>query len=104
MNNDEKLSLLKEWEKTGKNLEEFYDNLNEIMGVAIESPLFDSIFTAYSKYTKTLSRLLDDEYDFLDWYYLENKFGEGGLTAGNESESRVIDSVENLLWVINLRN
>jgi hypothetical protein len=104
MNNDEKLSLLKEWEETGKNLEKFYDNLNEIMGVSVESPLSDSIFTTYLKYTKTLSKLLNDENDFLEWYYFENRFGTNGLIAGNENETRSIDSIENLLWIIELTN
>ncbi len=102
MNNVEKLSLLKEWEETGKNLEKFYDNLNEIMGVAIESPLSDMIFGIYTKYTKTLSHLLNDKSDFLEWYHFENNFGTNGLIAGNEDETRSIDSIENLLWIIEL--
>ena len=64
-----------------------------------ESPLAISFFEAEGMLIDSLELLVNDEYDTISWFCSECKYGDTPQEAG-KGEYRLIDSVENLRWLI----
>lgn len=100
MTREEKLKMLEEWQAAHDNLEAQFDALGRLFD-GVTGPLFDAALNTFSNYTKLVSILLNDENEFVEWFWMENGFGEKALKAGPVGkEMREIRNFECLLWLI----
>jgi hypothetical protein len=96
----EKLERLTEWADEIQKADAIIDPISEVLGLSVESPIHQAVWDLQTAYTKAVSKLVGDKWEWLDWYANENKFGEKGLGAGMSGNNRPIKSLEDLLWVI----
>jgi hypothetical protein len=100
MTRDEKLNLLREWEQLHADLDAQWDTLARLTGARLDYPLGDAVWFVWDAYTRQLGERLDDAYEFLSWYQLENDMGTSKHEAGPTAGMRPICNLEDLLWVI----
>jgi len=100
----EKLDILADWEKVIKKSEATINDLQKTIGIDVDGPLIESIHQLQTAYTKQVGLIVDDQADWLGWYWLENEFGQRGhkfeKPKGKKSESREIRTLADLFWVI----
>jgi len=102
MERTEKLVLLKEWEDNYKDIINLYDSLYEMYNCSPESKAVKVIFETFEKYTRSVSIIVGDEFDWLEWYIYDNECGKKGLQAKASSwkKERKIKNVKDLLDII----
>lgn len=100
----EKLDILAEWEKVIKKSDATIDDLQKTIGIDVDGPLIESIHQLQTAYTKQAGIIVDDQASWLEWYWMENQFGQRGHKVekpkGKKSESREIRTLADLLWAI----
>lgn len=99
MTREEKLRLLSEWDVRHSALDEHWSALYNLLGAATDSHLGDAVWVMFDKYTSVLGRLIGAR-DELHWFWLENMMGERGHIAGVDEDLREINTLEDLLWLI----
>lgn len=102
MTRDEKLALLRTWDACHGELDAQWSALAELTEAGPESPLGSAIWDTFAEYTKSLGLLLGDPFGSLEWFWLENQMGGRGHVAGVEGDMREINTVEDLLWLIDV--
>lgn len=100
MTRDEKLALLRAWIDRHDALNEHWESLCRLTGATTDSHLGEAVWAAFSGYTEALELALGDPFDSLKWHWLENQMGDRGHVAGIEGDMREINTVEDLLWLI----
>jgi hypothetical protein len=65
-----------------------------------ENPLCQAVWRTQEVLTDTTSDLLDDGFEWLSWFWLENDMGRKGLEAGNKDEKRPIRTLDDLVWLL----
>jgi hypothetical protein len=103
MTNEDKIDILKSWEKSIKDSEAFIERVESIFGQD-ESDMHRSIWSLQTELTRMTAKLIGDDFDWLGWYQFENGFGEKNMEAGIRGDMRVIKTLEDLLWVIQLQD
>jgi hypothetical protein len=100
MKKREKQILLEEAIKT---IEDFNVVIDEALAVAIdmESKLGKEIFNLHVKYLESISLLVGDEGEWLQWYVYENDYGRNKMKVTCGTTERHIENIEDLLWVLN---
>lgn len=99
MTKKEVLVLLKEWERSYKELCKQFDKLHEVFPFN-EAPLEDSVFVTFDNYTKVLSKLVGDKAEWLDWYCFENNFGEKKMKVKTGDKEKAIKNFNDLIEVL----
>jgi len=70
--------------------------------IAPESPLLEPMFQLEESLIATLSFLLEDDSDNINWFVYECDYGRSPNRAGRENDMRLIDSLDRLRWLIEL--
>lgn len=65
-----------------------------------ESPLTQPIGTLEALLISSLSKLVCDDFDSISWWVYECDYGRKPLRAGTPEEERMIDSYDQLRWLI----
>ena len=106
-------ALLATWVAKRSRLDAEYEKLKCLFDASPECSPVKAMFDLFSEYTDVLSRLLDDQEGWLEWYSWENENGAKKLKAkaSNWNESRPIvtpydlaDLIANTSSVADARN
>jgi hypothetical protein len=102
MKRDKRIKLLKEWEACYNKNNEIWNKLDDIFHLYPDSPIGRAIWDTFGLYTKSLSRILGDNGEWLDWYCWENDMGKNTYEAkaSKWKESQIISSIEILCDLI----
>lgn len=100
MTKTEKLALLREWSMQIETSDLLIDPVTECLGLSVESPIHQAVWTLQDAYTKAVGKLVGDHAEWLSWYAHENDFGRKKREAGVNGDDRPIKSLEDLIWVI----
>jgi len=96
-----KLQMLQEWQTTIRNSDKVLADLDKVVG-ANDGPLKQSIWTMQATYTRAISLIVGDEFEWLEWFAIDNDMGTKGLTAsaGTGKPLKPIKTLTQLLAVI----
>lgn len=100
MTNAEKLNLLIEWRARMEAADNLIDPITEVLGLSVESPIHQAVWSLQDAYTKAVGKLVGDGGDWLDWYAHENDFGRKHMEAGPKDATRHISTLADLVWVM----
>ena len=100
-----KLKLLQEWQDHYTKMDNVYEKIKILFDSPPDAKINDSYFRMFDAYTDTLSTLIEDEGNWLNWYAWENQFGTKGLKAKASTwkTARKIDSIEKLVKLIDAK-
>ena len=70
--------------------------------IAPESPLIEPHHVTEGNLIKVLERLIEDDFDKINWFVYECDYGRKPLEAGCENDMRLINSIEKIRWLIEL--
>ena len=91
------LELLKEWQANLAACEAQIDLLNELTGMAPESPLCEAITSLMGFATRTVAKAAGFDLDTLEAWWLEHGLGDRPMRAGiGEEPMRTIKTIEDL--------
>jgi hypothetical protein len=98
-----RLQALQRWQNKMIVVDWKLDDLVRVLNVNPESELLQAVWDLQAAYTKEI----EDSFGlgsngWLEWYAHENGYGAKGLEAGKGENLRPIQTLEDLLWVINL--
>jgi hypothetical protein len=96
----EKLELLREWSVKTETADTLIEPVTECLGLSVESPIHQAVWTLQDAYTKAVSKLVGDDGEWLDWFAHENDFGRKKMEAGPTGNMRPIKDLEDLLWAM----
>lgn len=96
-----KMKLMQEWQTTICNSDKALAALDRAVGVN-DGPLKTSIWTMQATYTRAISLIIGDEFEWLEWFAIDNGMGKKGLTAsaGTGKPLKPIKTLAQLLAVI----
>lgn len=96
-----KMKLLQEWQTTIKNSDKTLAALDKAIGVN-DGPLKTSIWTMQATYTRAISLIIGDKYEWLEWFAIDNQMGAKGMKAGADPSKppKPIKTLAQLLAVI----
>ena len=96
-----KMKLLQEWQTTIRDSDKALAALDRAIGVN-DGPLKTSIWTMQATYTRAISLIIGDEFEWLEWFAIDNGMGKKGLTAsaGTGKPLKPIKTLAQLLAVI----
>lgn len=101
MNTKEKLKLLKDWQEKIQGFRKETDKFAAVLGgAATDAPLFTQMYFILDAYTDTLSLLLGDNLNWLNWWMWENGGGSKKLKVKMGEKMIVIKNLEGLLKII----
>jgi hypothetical protein len=100
MTRAEKLEALQAWQQAIQESNEFLSVIDKAMGLSVESPIRAAVWSLQHALRAATSRVVGDEWEWLDWYALENDFGNRGLEAGAKGALKPIRSLDDLLSLI----
>lgn len=72
----------------------------EPLKLAPDSPLYESIWNLQSAMTKAVSKLVDDQDEWLAWYRFDNDMGKAGREAMIGGKYRKVRTLKQLARVI----
>ena len=75
-----KLELLQEWQTTIHNSDKALAALDKAIGHN-DGSLRQSIYTMQATYTRAISLIVADDFEWLEWFACENEMGRKGLVA-----------------------
>lgn len=98
----EMLPLLQTWKAEHARVTAAYAPLERALQLHPENPIHEAMWTLFDTYTETLSKLLEDECEFLAWFSGDNEMGAAGYRAspGNGHERRAVHTLEDLAQLI----
>ena len=82
MNETKILAILAAWQAAMRECEERMDQLAEIAGPIVESPLGDAVYGLMTAYTKQVSNQIGWDGDTIESWWIENHFGERPMQIG----------------------
>jgi hypothetical protein len=95
-----KLAILTRWKKAIEEADAHFDPVVEMLRLDPENPLCEAVWRTQSALTTTTSDLLDDGFEWLGWFWLENDMGRKGLEAGTKEAKRPIRTLDDLVWLL----
>lgn len=106
----EKLATLQAWEAQVKAISAVYEADRFVCGALIESPRWEAVYGLLDAYTMMVAQAIapddataKDVAEWLDWWQ-EMDFGARSRKAGIAGqEMREIRTLEDLLWIIEVR-
>jgi hypothetical protein len=102
--NAEKLEILEQFLSDYRAVNAAYEAARDVLGVAVDGPLFNPVFRAMDSYLQMTAAAVGDECGSLEWFVHDNDMGRGNLTAGTRDDMREIKTAEELLWLIGFTN
>ena len=99
MKSNAKLHTLEVWARAVNSTNSAIDALHAVTGMC-DGPLIESIWKLQDVATDMTAQVVDDRAEWLEWYRNENGMGTKGMEAGPVAKSRQINSLSDLLWVI----
>ena len=96
-----KLKLLQEWQTTIRNSDKALAALDKAVGPT-DGPLKESIWRMQATYTRAISLIVGDKWEWLEWFACDNDMGKKGLTAsaGTGKPLKPIKTLAQLLAVV----
>jgi hypothetical protein len=89
--------VLKAWQNAMRECDERMDQLAELTGQIVESPLGDAVYGLMGAYTKQVAEQVGWCFDTLESWWCENHFGEQTMRIGFAGEElRTITTIEAL--------
>lgn len=92
------IEILMDWQQSIKRADAFLEASAPFIGEG--SAFYDEIAQLQDALTRSVSLHIGDKYQFLRWHWLENDFGEKGLSAGVNGEFTYIKTLEDLAAII----
>lgn len=86
MTQDAIRSTLKRWHEAMLECDTRMDQLAELAGQVVESPLGDAIYHLMGEYTKTVADLIEWDHSALEDWWTGNRFGERPMGIGFPGE------------------
>jgi hypothetical protein len=108
MTRDDKINALKMWENSYNILAEITSDLEKLFGDITESKLGDAHWELFMTMTEMTAQNITEDFEtdldniseWLNWFCWENKMGKGGLAAGSFIAMSTVDTIEDLLNLI----
>lgn len=102
LNKKEIKSRIEECIKQFQEIETLYDDCYKLLGCDPESKFFTILYNTHTKYVKTLSESINDDFNWIDWYIWENDCGkkEYEAKASKWKKEKKIKNVEDLVNII----
>ena len=83
------------WQTAMLECENRMEQLSDLTGPVVESPLGDAVYRIMGEYTAAVSELIEWDAETLSAWWLEHNFGEHPMMIGFPGEElRTIDSIE----------
>ena len=95
--------FVKMWHENMLNLEEKAESWQAAADIFFyDTAQGKAVSSVMGGYTDALSLAIDDQGDWLNWYWLENHMGKKGLPAARDHERplKKIEGVDDLLWLL----
>ena len=80
-----------------------FDTAVDGLMIAPESPLREPMGRLEQLVIEGLGRLVGDDFDSIAWYVYDCDYGRKPKEAGCPDDMRLIDSVQRLRWLVELR-
>jgi len=96
----EMLPILTEWHKAMIDSDAAIAWYLEPLKLSPDSPLYESIWTLQGSMTKTVSKLVGDQDEWLAWYRFDNEMGKAGREAMIDGKYRKVRTLKQLARVI----
>ena len=98
-----RLQALQRWQNKMMAVDQQINALVDLLNINPESELLFVVWDLQAAYTKEIEASFGlGSNGWLEWYAHENGYGAKGLEAGKGENLRPIQTLEDLLWVINL--
>lgn len=96
------LAQVREWGALIASTEKTCHDLVSLVGLQPESPIITAISTLQERVNKLTSDAIGDEFQWLNWFWLENGMGAEKKKAspGRDIEPMPIATVEDLAWLV----
>lgn len=94
------LALLTAWKARHDTLGKLMGGITNVLGLEVESPLFEMMWGTFDDYTKTLAALLGDHSEWMGWFQSENEMGAKGMAAGYDGNLTPVKTLDELLDLI----
>lgn len=90
-------ALLKTWAETITRIDEQMDALSKVIDPHPESAFIQAIFQLESEYTRSVSELVNDDDEWLQWFHLETDMGRKShlkKVTLNEGNMEIVHNIE----------
>ena len=95
-------ALVTKWHETMLTVEEQAENYQAGTGVYFyDTAQGEAVSFLMSAYTESVGIAIDDQADWLNWHWMENRMGKRGhLIHTPDGEAKKITSLDDLLWLL----
>jgi hypothetical protein len=101
MTTPDKIKLIESLVASYKEMDAVCDQAKSLMGVGVDSKLFNPFWKAFDGYVGAVSKLVGDAgAERLCWFIWENGCGEKGMKAGYNEKLRPVKTVKQLVALI----
>ena len=73
------MPILEEWAAHKAELDKQFDALSGALGLIVEGPLPNAVWSMWDSYTAAVSERIGDDFEWLQWFWLENDMGRRGF-------------------------
>ena len=103
MTNEQKRKRITHWHSDMIQMDKTLEKVNSAIGLVPEGDLYHACSCMMSALTLTTAELVNDEAEWLEWHWLENGMGSKGLSAGYDGKERPIKGLDDLLWLMGVK-
>ena len=100
MTREQKLLHIQAWHDAMTRADDAIQPVIDALKLCGEDPITNTVWQLQTDLTRAYAEILDDAFEALSWYAIENDMGAKGMKAGIGSDVRQIRTVEDLLWLI----
>ena len=100
MTREQKLAHIQAWHDAMTKANENIRPVIYALALGGEDPITNTVWQLQTDLTRAYAEILDDAFESLNWYAIENDMGRNGMQAGAAGETRPIRTLEDLLWLI----
>ena len=100
MTSEQKLAHIQAWHDAMTKSDETIQPVIDALKLCGEDPITNTVWQLQTDLTRAYAEILDDAFESLNWYAIENDMGAKGRVAGIGSDVRPIRTAEDLLWLI----
>lgn len=103
MSREHKLAHIQAWHDAMTKANETIQPVIDALALGGEDPITNTVWQLQTDLTRAYAEILDDAFESLNWYAIENDMGSEGREAGIGSDVRPIRTAEDLLWLMEVR-
>lgn len=97
MTDNEIRATLCKWDAVMQQCDARMDQLSELFGHVVATPLGDAVYRVMDEYTRSVSEMIDFDFSALQAWSCEHEFGEKPMMAGFHGEKpRPIAAIDTL--------